>query len=480
MKRKTLYGIAGVALIAAVVAVVIWQVRLRTQVAEPQRSAVVERGPMRVVVAASGQVVPIAQTSLTFEAPGQVAEVAVRVGDRVTAGQVLARMDTRQLELQVQQAQAGLLAAEAQLAMLQADPKAAEVASAEANLRSAEASLSAAAAGLDQVLNSVTQADVAAAETQLASAQMQERLALQEYDTVVKEVGNDTGEQAVQRREQAGYKLLTARQQLEAAQAALDDLLAGADADSVRAARANLAAAQAQRDAAQAQFDLLGAGTTREKVAEVEAQVEQARAAVALAQLSVARATLTAPFDGEVSAVNAEVGEMAMVGRPAFVLLDTSHFRLNVSVDEIDVVELTIGQQVDVVLDAFPDVTLTGVVARIAPTAHLEGGVTYYDAVIDLERGDVAIRADMTATASMLIEELPDVLTIPTSIVQLDQITGQPYVYRQVEPGEYQRVDVSLGVLHEGRVEVLDGLAEGETVYWVEEQAYPFAFGSGS
>ncbi len=479
MKRKTLGAVLGAALVLVVICVIVWQVRLRTQSVVQPRSAVVERGSLQVVVSASGNVAPLALATLAFESSSQVAEVYVAVGDQVSAGQALARLDTSQLELDVAQSEAGLQLAEAQLAQLQEGPQAAEVAADEADLRAAEARVSAAAASLDQVRTSVTEAQIANAETQLASAKEQERQAQLEYDTIIRFIGDETDEDSVYRREQSGYKLIEAQQKTQAAQATLDDLRAGADAESLRKAQAELAAAQAQRDASQAQLDLLNAGSSEEKIAAAQAQVDQARAALALAQLSLDRATLRAPFAGEVATLAVEAGEMATAYQPAITLLDTSRFELTVSVDEIDVGQLTPGQVAQVKLDAFADEVITGTIERIAPIADPEGGVIYYDVTLALVPGDVRVRADMTATADVTVEKLEDVLILPTSIVRVDNISGQSYVHRRNAASGYERVDVTLGVRYGGKVQVLDGLSEGDTVYWIEDASNPLA-GMGS
>jgi HlyD family secretion protein len=305
MKRMVLYLVLGVVIVAAVVGAIVWQTRLAASPEEEARSAVVERGTMLVAVSASGSIDPQARVSLAFEVPGRVAEVPVEVGDRVEAGDVLARLDTGQLTLQAQQARAALMLAEAQLAQLQAGPRPEEVAAAEANLRAAQAQVSAAAANRDQVEGGPSNAQIAAAEAQVASAKVQQEVVQDAHDKTVHGDYDET------KKEQARYDLYAAEKALAAAQAGLDELLAGADADQIRAAQANVWAAAARRDAAQAQLDLLLAGATEEQIADVEAQVAQARAALELAELSLENATLRAPFDGVVAAVNVTAGEMS-------------------------------------------------------------------------------------------------------------------------------------------------------------------------
>ncbi len=465
MKRTILYVILGAVLVAAVVGVPGCQAPQEDQVDET-RSAVVERGTMLVSVSASGSIEPDARVDLSFEAPGEVLEAPLKVGDQVAAGDVLARLDTGQLALQVQQTQAALAMAEAQLLQLQEGARPGEIAASEANLRAVESQLNASAANRDQVATGPTEAQIAAAQAQVAAMELQQRLALLAYDRTVAETEDK------ERREQANYDLWTADHALAAAQTQLDDLLAGADANALAAAQANVAAAEAQRDATQAQLDLVLAGAAREQLADVEAQVAQARVSLALAQLSLDKATLYAPFDGIIAVVNVTPGEMTSSAMPAITLLDTSRFRMTLGVDEIDVGQLAVGQAAQVTLDALPDTVISGQVKRIAPAATIIGGVVYYDVIVELDPTGVAIRADMTANVTIVVEELSDVLMIPTWVVRVDD-AGQTYVNQQAGD-EIARTDVELGVRHGGMAQVIDGLSEGDEAIWVQDAGFGF------
>ncbi len=465
MKRTILYVVWVVITVAAMVGVSACGADQAEE--EDTRSATVERGTMLVAVSASGSIEAEASVDLTFELPGEVSAVPVQVGDRVAAGDVLAQLDTRQLALQVQQAEAALAMVEAQLVQLEAGAGPEEIAAAEANLRAVESQVDAAAANRDDLVTGPSEAQIAAVEAQVAAMDLQHRVALLAYDRVVAETEDKD------RRERAYYDVWTAEHALDAAKVQLDELLAGADANAVRAAQANVSAAEAQRDAAQAQLDLVLSGVTQEQLTDVKAQVAQAEAALALAQLTLDKATLYAPFDGVVAAVNVTAGEMASAAMPAVILLDASRFRMVVSVDEIDVGRLVVGQVAQVTLDALPDVEITGVVERIAPAATIAGGVVYYDVVIDLDPTDVPIRADMTANVTIVVEELADVLMIPTWVVRVDE-TGQTFVNQQVGE-EIVRLDVDLGMRYEGFAQVLGGLSEGDEAIWVQASDFGFA-----
>jgi HlyD family secretion protein len=474
MKRRTLYVILGaVAIAAAISAIIVWRTGQATQSTEEARSAVVQRGTLLVAVSASGTIEPQNRVNLAFEQPGLVGEVMVEVGDTVGAGDVLARVDTGQLALQVRQAQASLTSAEAQLAQLKAGARPEEVAAAEAGLRAAEAQASSAAAQLDRIKGGSTAAEIAAAEAELAAAQTEQKKAEDFHDMTMKCFEFEWAGQSRTicpglgaPEEQARYRLEAAEKSLAAAQAKHDELVGGADAAQVRAAEASFMAASAQHDAAQAQLDLTLAGATDEQIATVEAQVEQARATLGEAELALDLATLRAPFDGVVAAVNVKANEMAPTMLPAVTVLDISQFHVTVSVDETDVARLSEGQAAQVTVEPFPDVVLDGTVESIAPAATFEGGVVYYEVSITLDPTDVPIRADMTASATIVVKELTDVLLIPTWVVRVDRTTGQTYVDKQVG-NKTERVDVTLGVKYEGFAEVRAGLSEGDVAVWI-------------
>jgi HlyD family secretion protein len=468
MKRRTIYVVLALVLVAAVGGVAVWRWRARQRAAEePVRSTTAGRGDMLVAASATGKIQPAVRVGLAFETPGRVVEVLVEEGDRVKAGDPLARLATDELALQVEQSEAALSAVESQLAQLRAGPRQKEIDQARANLRAAEAQVSAAAANRKQLTDGPTEAEIASAEAQVAQARTNKEIAQDTYD-LIEEEGTE--------KEQANYDLYTAKQELSAAEARLEDVLAGPSSEERRAAQANVTSAEAQRDAAQAQLDKLLAGATEEEIAEAEAQVQQAEVALELAKHTLQNATLRAPFDGLVAEINMTPGETPPTREQPIVLLDNSAFHITVSVDELDVSQLEKGQEVEISVEALPEADVRGVVESISPVAGLATGVVAYDVVINLEPTEAPLRADMTANATVIVEELTDVLQIPAWAVRIDRETGETYVHRRTGD-EYERVDVELGVRYEGAAQVISGLSAGDEIVRLESGS-SFGFGS--
>lgn len=137
----------------------------------------VEWGSVTTSISAAGTVLPRSELPLSFATAGQVAAVAVQEGERVKTGQVLARLESDELALQVRSAEAGLMAARARLDQLKAGARAEDLAAAQANLAAAQAALDGATAERQRLQAGATAAEVAAAEAQLAQAQAQQKAA---------------------------------------------------------------------------------------------------------------------------------------------------------------------------------------------------------------------------------------------------------------------------------------------------------------
>jgi multidrug efflux pump subunit AcrA (membrane-fusion protein) len=141
----------------------------------------------------------------------------------------------------------------------------------------------------------------------------------------------------------------------------------------------------------------------------------------------------------------------------------------------LDISRLEEDQTVEVTVEALPETTVAGTIRSIAPIATTESGVVTYDVWIDLASTDAPLRTDMTANATVVVEQLTAVLKIPTWVVRVDRDTGQPFVERRVGD-EIERADVELGARHEGVVHVLSGVSEGDEIVRREEST-TFDFG---
>ncbi len=402
----------------------------------------VRRANIKATVSATGAVLAERDVNLSFTGTGLIARVTAKVGDQVEQGAVLAQLDTAELELAVRQAELGVRSAEAQLRQLKVGPSESDIAAAQATLNSARASY--------QQLTRGSDADqLAAARAQVEQARVQLEQAQQAYDVV-------------KNRPEIG--MLPQSLQLQQATIAYDTAQAQFRVTSRGANESQLIAAQAQIVQAQANLDKLQRGPNPEQIEVSQTAVEQAKLTLEQARRRVDNARITAPWAGVVTAVNVAEGGAAQVTQPAFRLVDTSRYHVNVQVDEVDIASIIEGQPVTVELDALPGAPLSGRVDKIAPIATTETtGVVTYRVTVNLDPTDVTLRAGMSATTNITSSDRRDVLLVPNRAVQIDRNTGATIVERLVD-GQPQKVEVRIGVRDDQQSEVRAGLADNDEV----------------
>ena len=394
---------------------------------EPPADAV--KSDVNITVTGDGDIEASSHERLTFGSGGKVAQVAVKEGDMVKTGDVLARLDTGALELAEAQAQVALTQAQVTLTQERVALTQAKLAhqKAEHNLKNtldteealeltlynAQIDVKSAEHYLDETRDTYTWPDIEIAKKDVENAEAFLQYALD--------------------RNLPEATITYAQARLDAAEAVLDAKTNAYDTEEVAIAKMQLEAAKRAEAQAQKNLNKLSDELTI-KALEVEAakeSLEHAQENVNLAQQNVnlaqkslnqakndlTEATIIAPFDGIVSKVGVKEGEFlspaAYTDTTIVELIDLRHMKLTARVDELDVVRVKIGQKVTISVDAMPDTNIEGRVTFISPVAREPGVVLFedddeekeYEVKIDFDiPGNSLIRAGMSATAEIILE----------------------------------------------------------------------------
>jgi RND family efflux transporter MFP subunit len=227
---------------------------------------------------------------------------------------------------------------------------------------------------------------------------------------------------------------------------------------------------QAVVDAAQARRDLVAA-----RIATATEQRGAAEAELALARAELDKTRIRAPFSGTVLRKNAEVGEMVAPvslggsgSRGAIVTIAAlDSLDVEVDVNEAYIGRLRLNQPARVVTDAYPDVAFAARVRQIVPTSDRQKATVLVKA--EILRPDerllpdmgakVTFLADATSPAEVVATPRP---TLPEAAIQRDG--AETYVWLVREGGTVERRAIAIGPVANGRVEITNGLAGGETV----------------
>ncbi len=342
----------------------------------PQAKLAPVKASSRII--SEGKVVPVRSAAISFLAGGNVAKVPVAFGDRVTAGQTLVELDTRQLEIQLAQADANLASAQAKLNQLKNSPTAQEVASAKQNVVSAQAAY-------DNLLHPGT-TDIATLKADLEKAKAAHEQAVAAYDRV----GGDSNPYA---------NMLPQRVQLQTA------WLDYQKVEQLYNAKLNPTNAQVQQALAtleSAKNQLAKLQPTADDLAGAQASVNAAQAARDLAAEQLKNAKLVAPFAGVVTALDVKAGEYVVAGTPVVRLADTSSWQVETTdLTELNVVNVHEGAPVVVAFDAIPNLELPGKVVRIKGYGENRQGDIVYTVVVALDQMEERLRWNMTAKVTI-------------------------------------------------------------------------------
>ena len=150
----------------------------------------------------------------------------------------------------------------------------------------------------------------------------------------------------------------------------------------------------------------------------------------------------------------------------AFTISSDENMCLSVSVDELDINSVELGQTAEITFDAIEDKTFEGEVTKIGNSASVSGGVAKYTVEIKVPKDD-QMKQGMNASATITIEEKDQILTLPMNALQ--EQGDRTFVYTEKsEDGTLSgEVEIETGLTDGNTVEITSGLSEGETVYYM-------------
>lgn len=414
---------------------------LPTAIVPEKPTYTVEQGTVVDSLKFTGRVSPVEEAELYFRTNGRVLKVHVDRGDVVLAGDLLAELDVEALYRQVAQAELGLETAKIDLTSAEA-----ELAH---NLNRAQLNLELERVALDKLKNYDINADLAVVEADLEKAILELQAAQGQYDAVSHATN------------------IAMRPEAEALRQA-----------TLTHARAQAAYDQSVRQAAQRTYDIQSQRTRMDlsqlEVQHLEAGVDPRLAqAVAQAELELAdlQAQITdtlivAPFGGEVTAVSTAAGKAVEGFKPVLVLADPTELEVTADLSDDEMRKLGEGQEAIVVSSQYPGQELPAAI-RSLPYPYGSGGsaggleeedrTTHLDVDLDgvsLEPGDLV-------RVTVVLERKDDVLWLPPAAIRTFE--GRKFVVVQEGAGQ-RRADVTLGIESEDRIEIVDGLEEGQVV----------------
>jgi len=342
------------------------------------------------VITASGVLFPRDQASVMPKISAPVKKFLVNRGDRVSAGQLLAVLENRDLE-------AALTDARGQFAQ------------AEANLRT------------------------------VTAASIPEDLAKSQNDVAAAKEAMDASQKVVESRQQLYRDGAIARKMVDDAAVAL-------------------AQAKSQYETAAQHLKTLEGPGRQEQVKAAQAQVESARGRLENAQAQLSYAEIRSPIAGIVADRPLYAGEMASAGAPLLTVMDISNVIARVNVAATDAVSLRAG--VPATIHA-PDGDVQGKVTVVSPATDAQS--TTIEIWVEAPNPRAAMKPGAAVTASILAQTIANALVIPAEAILPAADASNEVLVVTADSVAHER-KVKVGVKNEGKVQILDGIGDGDTV----------------
>jgi HlyD family secretion protein len=214
---------------------------------------------------------------------------------------------------------------------------------------------------------------------------------------------------------------------------------------------------------------------------DLDSQLESADLSIREAELNLdsqkrqmKQYTITAPISGKVITKNKKQGDTidptvdAQAG-PMAIIYDMTYLTFNMNIDELQISSIKVGQKVSIKTEDFPEVSFEGIIEKISLKGVTNNGVTSYPVTIKVEKYD-SLLPGMNVTGKIVIEAVDNVLTVPSSALQRDNMVYVQSAGAVAEEGSnipagFKAVKVEVGLNDGSFVEIKSGLKEGDTVY---------------
>jgi multidrug efflux pump subunit AcrA (membrane-fusion protein) len=401
---------------------------------------IVQRGFVEQTVSFSGRVSPAVEVELFFRQDGRVSQVYVENDDMVEAGQVLAELDNADLYQQIEQAQLELAAVKQALVEAQASNEYARA--------RAQIALEIEKLQLAKLEAQSNRADLTIAQANLQAADAERKLAQRDYDERARQGGVEASSQA-----------------LALERATINYTIVRANYDRVVAAgqqhELDLEIARKQLELTQLEFDHLAT--------EVDSSQSKAvtRNELTLERLQslLSSTIISSTIAGRVTSLSAYEGRTVEAFKPVIVVSDESTLEITSDPSTGQKKQLTEGMAVSISLPAFPGTKYAGTITKLPYPYGSGGGGSVEDTdtrmhITVSEKSPTLVAGDLVHLV-VTLQRSENALWLPPAAIQ--RFSGRRFVL--VDEGGRQRpIDVKVGIESADRVEILEGLEEGQVV----------------
>jgi HlyD family secretion protein len=429
----------------------------------------VRQGNLEISASGTGTLTASDEVNLAFKTGGQITKIAVKVGDKVKAGDVLANVDDTNAQIALKQAKRSLLELTSTSAIANAQTA---IATATKDLQDAQSHLA------YVISPSVYNAEilVTAKEQAVKDAQVTLDASPSSADLQAKlKTAKDELASANEKLKRAQYNYTvsyvpatfttTDCTGFGPSRSCKDNIYTPTDA-TILEARAGVTAAQAALTEAQYLYNALtGADVPEDATGSGLTGLENAKLAVESAKVGLDGTTIVTPISGTVMSIDSQVGDTIGSGTAVITVADLSRPYLEVFLDATDWGNISVGYEADVTFDILPDKTFVGKVTQVDPGLYTSGNNTVVRALVSLDNADSSLNLPLGTSASVDVigGRATNAVLVPiTALHQYD--SGKYAVFVMQNNGKLAVQFVDIGIKDLVNAEVKSGLKPGDLV----------------
>lgn len=417
------------------------------------RTTPVQQGTVTASVSASGNLALAATSTLAFGAAGKVSEIDVKVGQQVTAGQTLAKIDPTQANLQLTEAQQQLTVAQDNLAKAQNGPNSAQQAVNQAQLTQDETALSTAQQTLSDDENLPTVCPSSSPSSSSSSKTCQTPTLINQDKQAVTNAQNS-------------LNLLKAQQ---AQSAYVDPATIAQDQEAVTQAQA--AVNNAQTAVAATAITAPTAGTILTVAGQVGSEVSAGTSTTGASSSSSSGSGSSgsggsgsgASGSGSGSGSSSNSSSSSSSSGSFITMADLSQLQVTADVSETDVSSVKLGQTATLNLNAVPGSNYAAQVTAISPTSTVVSNVVEYAVTLSItDTVPASVRPGQSAAITIVTGQAANAIYIPSSAITT--VGGRSIVTVQGSDGKQTITQVTTGLVGTTDTQITSGLTVGERV----------------
>jgi HlyD family secretion protein len=405
----------------------------------------------------SGTVRPNQSVYLYWQTSGTVSDVNVQLGDNVKKGDVLAALDRSTIDTSIIEAEVTKEEAEEDLERLYTSSF--DLATAMSNVATTKKAVQDAQDALDALgVVREDEVEIGVYYNDYLEAKENYQKALDNFETMRDRALDDVD------RQRAVQMVEGARSRMESALSMYNWYNGEVDALEKQQAEAALLLAQAQYEDAVRSYEKIKNGPTESQIASLQAQIKAAEA-------TMKTAYIVAPIDGTVVEVGAKqfdviAYESTSTSRDILAARvdDLSSYFIDITVNELDINQISIGQKVTISFDAIPLKEYTGTITNISNVGEVSDSTVTFSLTVKMDRVDNKVKAGMMADVAIVTKEAVDVLYVPSTSVSMKE-DGTRFVSKKNADGTFTDIPVQLGMVSGSDTQIIsDQIQEGDEI----------------